>query len=130
LVVEDEPLVSLHLKMLLDEDGYGVVGPYRSVAETLTKLPELVIAAAVLDVNLGGEQVFPVAERLSKAGIPFVFLSGQSKDVFPQRYQARPYLSKPFTSESFLAAIRGMLMLDVTPEPPHGTPLTAVGSGT
>ncbi|MDP9136782.1 MAG: response regulator [Pseudomonadota bacterium] len=109
LVTEDEPLLALELETFLGENGYEVAGPYPSVATTLEQMPTLQIACAELDVNLRGELVLPIAERLSEAGIPFVFLTGHSQNHIPQRYRDRPFLNKPFDRTKLLNIVRRLV---------------------
>jgi len=52
--------------------------------------------AAVLDVNLGGDRVYPVADALSRRNVPFVFVTGYGTGVLPYEYAERPRLGKPF----------------------------------
>jgi CheY-like chemotaxis protein len=76
LVVEDEMLIALLIEEFLTDLGCGIVGPYGSVQAVLTAVQNEPADLAVLDVNLNGEKVYPVAERLPERHIPFVFLSG------------------------------------------------------
>lgn len=73
LVVEDESLVALLLQDALEDAGATVVGPCYTFAETLRTVRSESFDAAVLDVDLSGEDVFPAAEELERRGIPFVF---------------------------------------------------------
>ena len=76
LVVEDEMLVSLLIEDILTDSKCIIVGPYDRVPAALEAARTLALDAAVLDVNLAGTKVYPVAEMLSARGIPFVLLSG------------------------------------------------------
>ena len=76
LVVEDEVLIALELEQMLQRAGYQVVGPAATVALALGLLRQVRPDAAVLDVNLAGERVTPVAEVLRAMAVPFVLASG------------------------------------------------------
>ncbi|WP_230974864.1 response regulator [Brevundimonas vitis] len=107
LVVEDESLVAMLLETILEDMGCTPVGPASSVAEGLTMAadePEL--DAALLDVNVAGSQVFPVAAALTARGVPFVFSTGYGEGGLPDEWRGHATVQKPFTE----AAIRQALM--------------------
>ena len=95
MVVEDETLVSMVVAEQLEELGFLVVGPYSTVEQAMTALKENSVDAAVLDVNLGGEPVYPVADALVAARVPFVFVTGYGAGVLERRFQHVPVLQKP-----------------------------------
>jgi hypothetical protein len=66
---------------------------------------ELALDAAVLDINLGGEKVFPVAERLVIRGVPFIFATGYGRDGLLGAFALTPVLSKPFDHRALEAAL-------------------------
>lgn len=106
LIVEDEALVSMLLETMLGDAGYGISGPAASVDDALALLeggerPD----AAILDVNLDGREVFPVAERLDALNIPFVFSTGYGEGGLPSRWQGRQTLHKPYTEDGVRSAI-------------------------
>ena len=109
LLVEDEALLSLLMRDILDELGYGIAGPYSSVTDALNATRHGDIAAAVLDINLGGELVYPLAELLAKKDIPFVFVTGYAKDRIDPRFTHTPVLQKPLTRENLEIALGTML---------------------
>lgn len=94
LVVEDEPLFALRLELLLRKLGYQVIGPALSLKEALSLAHEP-MDAALLDVNLAGRQVFPVADALASSAVPFVFLTAYDRSAIPAIYQQIPLVSKP-----------------------------------
>lgn len=100
MVVEDEALVALVLADQLAELGLSVVGPCSSVAEAKAVADEGDFEAAILDVNLGGELVYPVADLLSARGIPFVFVTGYGRESIDRRFADIPVLEKPVERES------------------------------
>jgi CheY-like chemotaxis protein len=79
LVVEDEALVAMLIEDLLRDLGCTVVGPVGSVARALALLRREAIDGALLDVNLGKERSYPVADALAARGVPFVFLTGYAE---------------------------------------------------
>ena len=96
LVVEDEYMLVLDLEESLRAAGATVVGPVPSVAEAMTILDEEeALDAAVLDVNLGGEMAYPVADRLLALGVPFVFATGYGEADIPARLGHVPRCEKP-----------------------------------
>ena len=100
LVVEDESLVALQLEDMLHDLGCHVVGPamrLRAAGELLDA--GVGIDCAVLDVNVCGEMVYPIAERLALLGIPFVFATGYGRDGVDVRWTDVPILQKPYTCE-------------------------------
>lgn len=106
LVVEDESLVAMLLETILDDLGCETVGPVASVAEALN-----VIAArddidgGLLDVNVAGVEIFPVAEALEARGLPFVFSTGYGEGGLPEIWRGRITLQKPFTEAAVQAAL-------------------------
>ncbi len=103
LLVEDEMLVALDTQEFLSEAGYEVVGPAMSLDEALAMAEGESLEAAVLDINLAGKLVWPVAERLVARNVPVVLLSGfgQSLDI-PLALRAAPRLGKPVVGRQLL----------------------------
>jgi CheY-like chemotaxis protein len=85
MVVEDEALVAMALGELLNEMGYSVIGPFNRISEAIIALRDGRINAAVLDINLGGEVVYPLADILMTDGIPFIFVTGYSEEEIEPR---------------------------------------------
>src|SRR5688572_30122844 len=79
LIVEDELLIALELQSILEQLGGIVVGPARSVAGALQLLSETTPDAALLDVNLGGDRVTPVAQACRERSIPFALVTGYGR---------------------------------------------------
>lgn len=96
LVVEDEPLIAMLMEDYLADLGYAVVGPARGVRQGLTLLQAELVDFAVLDINLSGEDSFPIADALADRGIPFIFASANSRTSLAPRHCDAPLLSKPF----------------------------------
>jgi CheY-like chemotaxis protein len=109
LVVEDEPLVAMLFEDDLRDAGATIVGPAVSVCEAL-RLVEVAaadggISAAVLDINIGGKHVLPVADRLAALGVPFLFATGYSKGVDTGGHGAAPVLEKPLDTGRLVVAV-------------------------
>ncbi|HYZ41376.1 MAG TPA: response regulator [Stellaceae bacterium] len=105
LVVEDEFLVAMLLQDMLESAGCTVSGPIAHVAEALDAVDHETYDAAVLDVNLGGERIDPVAHALSDRNIPFVFVTGYGVAALPEAYAERPRLRKPFRMAELLGTL-------------------------
>jgi DNA-binding response OmpR family regulator len=101
LVVEDEMLIAMFLEDLLLELGCQVVGPAANVPDALALAANEKPDAAVLDVNLGTEAVYPVADALQHAGTPFVFVTGYGQTGLIDPYAGHPTIKKPFDPETF-----------------------------
>jgi DNA-binding response OmpR family regulator len=100
LLVEDEALVSMMIQETLAEFGFDVLGPVATVSEALAAAREPCIDAAVLDINLGDDLVYTVAEILARRGVPFVFVTGYDSDSVDARFSGIPVLQKPIERES------------------------------
>jgi PAS domain S-box-containing protein len=100
LLVEDEALVALMIQETLVEFGFDVLGPVGSASEALAAARECRIDAAVLDINLGDDLVYTVAEILAQRGVPFVFVTGYDAESIDSRFSGIPVLQKPIERES------------------------------
>lgn len=99
LLVEDEPLIAIMMKEALRELGIEVLGPIGTVAAALSAAEREPLDGAVLDVNLGGDPIYPVADLLTARGISFVFVTGYSADAIDRRFAHVPVLEKPIEPE-------------------------------
>jgi DNA-binding response OmpR family regulator len=109
LIVEDDSVLATDLTALLTQAGCKVVLPTTSVAAALSTMVHYVIDAAILDVNVHNEWVFPVAHALAAAGVPFLFLTAYAPDSIPPEHRDRPFLRKPHVPAELLVAVRQML---------------------
>lgn len=109
MLVEDEFLIAAVVLEDLRSAGYDVLGPYRTVAAALAAARAEDVEAAVLDINLHGELVYPVAAELRRRGVPFLFLSGYAIANMPRPYRDHPRLAKPAQPAVLLAAVKRML---------------------
>jgi DNA-binding response OmpR family regulator len=105
LVVEDDYLVASLIQDVLETAGCVVSGPIPRLPQAVGAAEADTCDAAVLDVNLGGNQVFPVAEVLSRRQIPFVFVTGYGAGVLPDEHHGRPMIRKPFRIDELLSVV-------------------------
>lgn len=107
LVVEDESLVAMLLETILEDMGCTPVGPASNIDDGEAMARDTTgLDAALLDVNVAGRQVFPVAEALRARGVPFVFSTGYGEGGLPDEWRGNPTIQKPFTE----SAVRDALM--------------------
>ena len=105
LIVEDEPLISMMLEDFLLSLGHRVSAICETVGDALLACDSSDFDVAILDVNLKGESVWPVATRLRERGIPFVLASGGHVDPPPPEFAHVPMIDKPFTIDRVTSAI-------------------------
>jgi len=104
LIVEDEFIVALETADLLA--NMGVAAQIASgVAKALQLLHSTKFCGAVLDVNLGNETSYPVADVLAARGIPFVFVTGYGRGVIDERYQSIPMFQKPLSADAVASIV-------------------------
>lgn len=108
LVVEDEMMVSMLIEDMLEDLGCKVVGPAARLDEALALARDAEIDCAVLDVNLGGQPIFPLADYLREKGAPFAFATGYGDAGLREIDRGSPVLQKPFR-ETDLARVLGEL---------------------
>jgi DNA-binding response OmpR family regulator len=104
LIVEDEWMIAEELAYTLRMSGMNVAGPVGNVPDALDLLEREQIDMAVLNLRLQGDDSFPVAERLQKAAIPFLFLSGN--EVIPPPFSEHSRLAKPCDQAQLIEIIR------------------------
>ncbi len=105
LLVEDDTLVAMLVEDMLDELGYAMHDNPATVAGALSAVEAGGFDLAILDVNLAGQPVFPVADALDAAGIPFVFASGYGAGGVPAAWSGYPVAAKPFRIDDLNAAL-------------------------
>jgi CheY-like chemotaxis protein len=96
LVVEDELMIRMLLEDMLGELGYTVAAEAARIEEALDAAKIADFDIAILDVNLNGQPISPVADALVARGMPFVFATGYGERGLPEPYRDRPTLKKPF----------------------------------
>jgi CheY-like chemotaxis protein len=105
LAVEDEFPVLLLLEEMLIELGCEIAGSASRVGEALGMLAQEVPAAAVLDVNVAGVKVYPVAQALTTLGVPIVFSTGYGEHGVDEAWRKHPILQKPYRVEDLARAL-------------------------
>jgi len=108
LLVEDEMCLAMMLQDLLEDAGYRVLKASR-VPAALTIAGDADIDAAILDVNVAGSEVFPVADELRRRGVPFMFASGYGDRGVPGEFRDYPMLQKPYDPAALGSMLRNVL---------------------
>lgn len=106
LIVEDDPYITLALEETLTDFGLVVVGAARNIAQALRLAQTASFDLALLDVNIGDEQIDPVADALAARGMPFIFTTGCGRAGLPEAHLERAVIEKPFYVEEILKALR------------------------
>jgi DNA-binding response OmpR family regulator len=106
LLVEDEALVAMMMEDVLEDLGWEVAGSFGDVRPTLEWLASHELDAAVLDINLGKEMAFPIAEALKARGTPFTFLTGYTAPAGAAEF-SRPILNKPVDIDQLERVLEG-----------------------
>ncbi|WP_112963165.1 response regulator [Agrobacterium sp. fls2-241-TYG-188a] len=110
LLVEDEVFVAMDIQMTLEDEGWTVAGPFPSTEEALDYLADNTPSCAILDVRLTDGDVFPVADRLREANVPFVFHSGHADGKALEReYPESAFCQKPCLPSSLIQQIERLL---------------------
>jgi CheY-like chemotaxis protein len=109
LVVEDEYLIRMLLEDMLADLGYDIAAAVGTLAEAKEIAANGDFNVAVLDVNLDGQEIYPVADILAKRGKPFVFVTGYGEGGLIDPYRDRPALQKPFQIEQIKAVLAKLL---------------------
>lgn len=105
LVVEDQYLVADELTRLLKKCKAEVMGPVQSGDRAREALDRSTPDIALLDINLGGESVYPVAELLKRRGVPIIFVTGYAANLIRGDFADAPCIDKPFDTARLLAEI-------------------------
>jgi CheY-like chemotaxis protein len=105
LIVEDEPLISMMLEDFLESLGHHISGTCESVPDAMARVGEGGFDVAILDVNLKGERIWPVADRLIEMGVPYILATGGHIEPPPAAHASAPVLSKPFTIDAIEPAL-------------------------
>jgi CheY-like chemotaxis protein len=107
LVVEDNFLVSLGTTDMLEAAGCVIVGPAASSMRALDLARSEALDAAILDIDIAGEAVWPIARELQRRNVPFVFLSAyHQRNGTPASFDGIPHLPKPLERIRLLDALR------------------------
>lgn len=107
LIVEDDPLIALDLEETIQAFGVKSVRSAANVSHALKKISDDAPDFVLLDVGLGREESFAVAEQLQALKISFAFVTGHSSaSVFPAQFARRPFLTKPYAQDALLALLK------------------------
>jgi len=109
LIVEDEPLIAMMLEDFIQSLGHEVSGNCDSVGSALAEVEKGNFDLAILDVNLKGESVWPVASALRAKDIPFVLATGGHVDPPPAEFANVPTIEKPYTIDRVTPIIEAVL---------------------
>jgi DNA-binding response OmpR family regulator len=102
LVVEDEFLLALYIGGLMEDEGFEVIGPTGMLDEAVKLARDEDLDGALLDVNIVGGPIDDVAEILAGRGVPFIFVTGYSRDHLPMKYREWTMVSKPFDDKALI----------------------------
>lgn len=109
LIVEDEAMISMLIEDMVLDFGSEIVGPAARLDHALTLALQAEIDVGLLDINVDGSVVYPVADVLRFRSIPFIFVTGYDFKALPERFRGSPMLSKPFSYQHFADALRNVL---------------------
>jgi len=110
LIVEDEAMVSMLIEDMALDCGCEIVGPAARLDHALTLALQAEVDVGLLDINVDGSVVYPVADVLRFRGIPFIFVTGYDFKALPERFHGSLMLSKPFSSQQFADTLRSALV--------------------
>ena len=109
LVIEDSPVVAPFTVDLLEELGCKAVGPAPNMAAARELIENETFDAALVDIHIRGERVFPLCEVLEAKGVPFVLTSGYADWNMPDKWEEQPRLQKPYTVDQVARALADLL---------------------
>lgn len=108
-LVEDEVMIRMMVADMLQELGYTIAAEAGEIGEAIRLAQTTYFDLAILDVNVNGKVISPVAELLSAANRPFIFATGYGSSGLPEEYRDRPSLQKPFQIETLGKMIEATL---------------------
>jgi len=109
LVVEDEMLVLMNIEMALEDLGCTSIAAAGSVAGAISLIAQQSFDAAIIDVNLGEDKSYPVADKLTERGIPFAFSTGNGDHGDRSDFDDRPVLKKPYLTADLVAVLEQLI---------------------
>ena len=109
LLVEDSPVVAPFTADLLEELGCLVIGPAPNMAVAWELVEAEEFDAAIMDIHIRGDRVFPLCEALEAKRVPFILTSGYADWQIPDKWEDRPRLQKPYTIEEVEQALSALL---------------------
>ena len=117
LLVEDETLIRMMIAGMIEELDHTVVAEAGNISDALRLAKGADFEIAILDINVGGDRIEPVAEIINGRHLPFVFASGYGAAGLPENFRDRPVLQKPFRIEQLGDAIASALASVATKRP-------------
>lgn len=109
LLVEDEVMIRMMVAEMLEELGYTIVAEAGEIGEALRLAQSTAYDFAILDVNVNGKVISPVADLINARNRPFIFATGYGSSGLPEEYRDRPALQKPFQIETLGQVIDSVL---------------------
>ncbi len=108
-LVEDEVMIRMMVADMLEELGYRVTAEAGEIGEAMELAQTADFDFAILDVNVNGKAISPVAELIAARKRPFIFATGYGSSGLPEEYRNRPALQKPFQLETLAQMIAATL---------------------
>lgn len=109
LLIEDSPVVAPFTVDVLTELGFTVIGPAPNMASARELIEVEAVDAALVDIHIRGERVFPLCELLEAKKVPFILTSGYADWAVPEKWADCPRLQKPYTLDQVEAVLRELL---------------------
>jgi CheY-like chemotaxis protein len=113
-LVEDEVLIGMLLTDMIEQLGHRVVAEAANIQDGQTLAQTANYDLAVLDINIGGHRIDPVAEIIDRRGLPFLFVSGYGSGGRPEQFSDRPLLQKPVMTWRLGDTINSILSISDT----------------
>ena len=108
-LVEDEVMIRMMVVEMLEELGYNIAAEAGEISEAVKLAQSIEFDIAILDVNVNGKVISPVADLIAARGRPFIFATGYGSSGLPAEYRDRPALQKPFQIETLARVIEQAL---------------------
>jgi DNA-binding NtrC family response regulator len=108
-LVEDEALIRMMLAEMVDELGHRVVAEAGNIQDAQVLAETAIFDLAILDINIAGSSIVPVAEIIDRRGLPFLFISGYGSAARPEAFIERPALQKPLMLSTLGETINAIL---------------------
>lgn len=109
LLVEDEVMIRMMVADMLEELGYTIAGEAGDIDDAVRLVQVADFDIAILDVNVNGKVITPVAEAVQLRGLPFVFATGYGAQGLPEKFRDRTTIQKPFQVETLARTIESVL---------------------